>query len=228
MSIVKNFDIKTWLRLATVVVVIGLLLFLPANTVDYWQAWFYLTFVFSASILMTIYLMRKDPALLKRRSSDGPLAEKRVPQKIAMLIVSVGFIGTMIVPAVDHRFGWSHVALYATVAGDVLLALGYYVVFLVTKQNTFASAKVELAQDQRVISTGPYALVRHPMYSGLALSFFGTPLALGSYWGLLASVVMAIGLIWRLYDEEKFLVEKLQGYAEYRRQVRWRSIPGIF
>ena len=100
--------------------------------------------------------------------------------------------------------------------------------FLVTKENTFASAKVELSQDQKVISTGPYAVVRHPMYSGLALSFFGTPLALGSHWGLLASALMAIGFIWRLYDEEKFLVENLRGYAEYRRQVRWRLIPGIF
>ena len=224
----KNLDIKTWLRFATVVVVMGLLLFLPANTVDYWQAWVYLSIVVLGSTVMTVYLMRKDPALLKRRSSGGPLAEKRVAQKIAMLIVSVGFIGTLVVPALDHRFGWSNVAPYLTVAGDMLLALGYYIVFLVTKENTFASAKVELSQDQKVISTGPYALVRHPMYSGLLLTFCGTPLALGSYWGLLASALMAIGFIWRLFDEEKFLVEKLHGYAEYRRQVRWRLIPGIY
>ncbi len=224
----KSFEAKTWLRVATVVLVMGLLLFLPADTIDYWQAWVYLTIVVSASTLMTAYLMRKDPALLRRRSSGGPLSEKRVAQKIAMLIVSVGFFGTLVLPALDHRFGWSHVPLYATVAGDVLLALGYYVVFRVAKENTFASAKIELSQDQEVISTGPYALVRHPMYSGLLLTFFGTPLALGSYRGLLASALTTFAFIWRLFDEERFLAESLSGYVEYCHQVRWRLLPGVF
>ena len=224
----KNLSMTIWLRFATVAVVMGLLLFLTASTIDYWQGWVYLGIFAWASLLITVYLMRADPALLRRRSRGGPLAEKRAPQKIAMLVVSVGFIAALIVPALDHRFGWSHVPPYATAAGDVLVAIGFYAIFLVSKENTFASAKVELSQDQRVISTGPYALVRHPMYAGLLLLFFGTPLALGSYWGLLTFVLTTLGFVWRLFDEEKLLAENLPGYAEYCREVRWRLIPGIF
>ncbi len=141
----------------------ALVLFLSAWTINYWQAWVYLGIFLGSSILITLYLMKNNPALLRRRLRAGPTAEKRKPQKIAMLFASLGFIAELVVPSFDHRFGWSNVALYAIVAGDALTALCFYITFLAYKENPFTSATVEIAQDQQVISTGPYAIVRHPM-----------------------------------------------------------------
>jgi len=105
---------------------------------------------------------------------------------------------------------------------------GFYVVFIVYKENTFASATIEIAKDQKVVSTGPYAIVRHPMYAGGLSLMIGTPLALGSYWGLLAFAAMSPFLVWRIFDEERFLARNLPGYTEYREKVRWRLIPKVF
>jgi protein-S-isoprenylcysteine O-methyltransferase Ste14 len=206
----------------------ALVLFVSAGTVHYWEAWFYLAVFFGASILITCYLIENDPALLRRRLSAGPTAEKEKAQKIVMLVASAGFIALLVVPALDHRFGWSSVPLYAIVAGEILTALGFYLIFLVYKENTFTSAIVEVAPDQKVISTGPYAIVRHPMYVGGTLLFVGTALALGSCWGLLALLGMMPALIWRMLDEERLLKANLPGYIEYCRKVRWRLVPGIF
>ena len=224
----NNLNKKAWLGLIFVALAMGLLLFVPAGTVQYWQAWAYLGVFFGASLLITLYLMKRDPTLLKRRLSAGPTAEKEKTQKIIMLFASVGFITLLIVPALDHRFRWSAVPLYVVILGDILVAVGFYIIFLVYKVNPFTSATIEIADDQKVISIGPYALVRHPMYAGALLYCLGTPLALGSYWGLLAFVAMVSVLIWRLLDEERLLSKNLLGYAEYCAKVRWRLIPGIF
>lgn len=219
---------KALLGLLFLAVAMGLLLFIPAGTVRYWQAWVYLGVFFGASLLITIYLMKKDPALLKRRLRSGPMAEKEKTQKIIMLFVLIGFIASLVVPALDFRFKWSSVPLLVVLAGDVLTILGFYIVFLVYKENPFTSATIEVSEDQKVISTGPYALVRHPMYAGNLLMFIGMPLALGSYWGFLPFIAMLPALLWRLFDEEKFLAKNLPGYVEYRTKVRWRMIPGVF
>ena len=219
---------KAWLGLTLLAVVMSLLLFLPAGTAQYWQAWGYLAVFFTASLSITLYLMREDPALLKRRLKGGPIAEKAKMQKIIMLFLSIGFIALLVVPALDHRFTWSSMPLGMVVAGDVLTALGFYIVFLVYKENPFTAATIVVVEDQKVISTGPYAVVRHPMYAGSLLYLLGTPLALGSYWGLLALGAMMPFLIWRLLDEERFLTQHLPGYAEYCARVRWRLIPGVF
>jgi protein-S-isoprenylcysteine O-methyltransferase Ste14 len=219
---------KAWLGLIFLDLVMGLLLFVTAGTVYYWQAWIYIGIYFGASLLITVYLMKKNPTLLKRRLRGGPTAEKEKTQKIIMFFASTGFIATLIVPALDHRFMWSNVPPYAVIAGDILTVLWFYIMFLVFKENTFASATIEIGEDQRVISTGPYEVVRHPMYVGGLPLFIGTPLALGSYWGLLAFVVVLPALIWRLLDEEKFLAMNLPGYVEYCAKVRWRLIPEIF
>jgi protein-S-isoprenylcysteine O-methyltransferase Ste14 len=132
-------------------------------------------------------------------------------------------------PPHEERPGASQTAFErrtAIVAGDALTALCFYITFLAYKENPFTSATIELAQDQQVVSTGPYAIVRHPMYAGGSLLFIGTPLALGSYWGLVALGATLPALIWRLLDEERFLTESLPGYADYCREVRWRLIPG--
>ena len=224
----NNLNTRAWLGLVFLAIVMGLLLFLPAGTARYWQAWGYLAVFWGASLLITLYLMKNDPGLLERRLKGGPTAEKEKSQKTIMLFTTIGFVGLLVVPGLGYRFMWSSVPLYLVVAGDLLTALGFYLTFLVYKENTFTSATIEVAPDQKVISTGPYAFVRHPMYAGGLLYLLGMPLALGSYWGLLVLGAMMPFLIWRLLDEERFLSKHLPGYTEYCAKVRWRLIPGVF
>jgi protein-S-isoprenylcysteine O-methyltransferase Ste14 len=145
-----------------------------------------------------------------------------------MLFASAGFVASLIVPALDHRFNWSGVPPYLVIIGDAMTALWFYVMFLVFKVNAFSSATIEVSEDQKVVTAGPYAVVRHPMYAGGLMFFIGTPLALGSYWGLLAFAVVLPALIWRLLDEEKFLAKNLPGYVEYCAKVHYRLIPHIW
>jgi protein-S-isoprenylcysteine O-methyltransferase Ste14 len=224
----KNLNARAWLALAVLTVVVGLLLFVPAGTVRYWQAWLYLSVFTGASVLTTVYLMRRDPALLERRMRGGPTAEKQPAQKFIMLCTSIGFIALLVVPAFDHRFGWSTVALGGVVAGDALVATGFYLISMVYRENTFTSATIEVAENQKVISTGPYAIVRHPMYASASLYLLGTPLALGSYWGLVPIAAMMPFLIWRLVAEERFLARNLPGYTEYQKRVRRRLVPLVW
>ena len=224
----RNLNAQAWLSLVVLTVVMGLLLFIPAGTINYWQAWVYLLIFMGASFLTTLYLMKKDPALLNRRMGGGPTAEKRGTQKLIMLFTSICFIALLVVPALDRRFRWSTMPLSWVIVGDVLVAIGFYFIFLVYKENTFTSATIEVAADQKVISTGPYAIVRHPMYASALLYLVGTPLALGSCWGILALSAMMPFLIWRLYDEESFLSGNLPGYTEYQKMVRHRLIPFIW
>jgi protein-S-isoprenylcysteine O-methyltransferase Ste14 len=222
---VGNLAGKTLLGFTQLVAVLGVLLFAPAWTLDYWQAWVY-WFVFAASsALITTYLWKNDPKLLERRINAGPGAENEKSQKLIQLLATFIFIGAMILPSLDHRFSWSAVPLPAVVAGDVLTALGFLIVFLVFKENTFTAATIAVTVDQKVVSTGPYAIVRHPMYSGALIMLFGTPLALGSWWGLLMFIPMILTIAWRARDEERFLMKNLSGYEQYCQIVRYRLVP---
>jgi protein-S-isoprenylcysteine O-methyltransferase Ste14 len=203
-------------------------LFLPAGTLDYWQAWVFLA-VFGLSVLaITLDLLRRDPQLLERRTSAGPVAEKEPSQRLIQSLASLAFVALFVVCAVDHRLGWSAVPLAVVALGDVLVALGLLAVFLVFQENPFTSATIEVGAEQRVISTGPYGLVRHPMYAGALVMLLGVPLALGSWWGLLVVVAMATVIVWRLLDEEKYLAKNLPGYPEYQRHVRYRLLPLVW
>ena len=204
------------------------LLFVPPWTFDYWQAWIFLAVYFAASIAISLYLIKGDPQLLARRMSGGPAAEKRPAQKIIMSLTSLGFIGLLVVPALDRRFAWSHLPAGVALAGDALVVLGWVGIFFVFRENSFASATIELAPDQKVISTGPYALVRHPMYATALVMLLGIPIALGSWWGLLVLLLMLPALIWRLIDEEQFLARNLPGYVAYQHTVRARLIPLVW
>ncbi len=204
------------------------LLFIPARTLDYWQAWVFLAVFFLPALAITIYLMKQDPQLLARRVYAGPTAEKETSQKIIQCITSLGFIAMLVVPALDHRFHWSCVSFYGAVAGDVLVALGFLIIFFVYKENTFASATIEIYPGQKVISTGLYALVRHPMYMGGLFLFIGISLSLGSWWGLFGYLLVMPAVVWRIYDEEKFLTRNLPGYAEYKNNVKYRLIPFVW
>jgi protein-S-isoprenylcysteine O-methyltransferase Ste14 len=214
--------------LAALAVVMALLLFLPAATLHYWQAWVYLVIFVGASWLTTVYLERNDPALLERRMRGGPTAEKEPRQKVIMLGASLGFIALLVVPALDRRFQWSVTPVWLVVGGDILTAVGFYLIFRVYRVNTFTAATIQVTPDQHVVSTGPYAIVRHPMYASASLYVIGTPLALGSYWGLLAAVAMLPFLIWRLLDEERLLARSLSGYTEYQKKVPYRLVPRIW
>ena len=213
---------------AVVAAAMGLLLFVPAGTAHYWQAWLYLSIFTAASAFTTLYVIRYQPALLERRMRGGPMAETRPAQKLIMLFTSAGFVALLIVPALDRRFGWSRVPPAVVLAGDVLVIIGFALIVLVYRENPWTAATIELAEDQRVVSTGPYAVVRHPMYASAFLYLLGTPLALGSCWGLIPVATIVPFLLWRLFDEERFLSEKLPGYTDYRRRVRRRLVPLVW
>jgi len=219
---------KALLGLLLLIVAVMALVFIPAGTLHYWQAWTFLAFYFVPSLAITVYLMVKDPKLLARRMRGGPGAEKATAQKIIMSIASVGFIGLLVVAALDHRFAWSRISADAALAGDALMAIGWLAIFFVLRENSFSSSTIEVAEDQKVISTGPYARVRHPMYAGALVMLLGMPIALGSWWGVLVLAAILPALIWRMFDEEKFLSENLPGYIEYREKVRYRLLPGIW
>ena len=223
-----NLNAKAWFALASLAIAMGLVLFVSAGTIDYAAAWVYLLIFFGASAITTVDLMRRDPALLERRMSGGPTAERRPAQKLIQLGTSAGFIALLVVPALDRRLGWSRVPLGVVVIGDLLVAIGFAFILRVYRENTFTSATIEVAKDQTVISTGPYSVVRHPMYASALLYLVGTPLALGSYWGLVPFAAIVPFLIWRLFDEERFLAENLPGYSEYQRTVRHRLIPFVW
>jgi protein-S-isoprenylcysteine O-methyltransferase Ste14 len=208
--------------------VMAALLFLPAGTLDYWQAWAFLAVFGVSALLITIYLMKNDPKLLERRMQGGPTAEKETSQKIIQTLTAVMFVAMLVVPGLDYRFGWSEVPSYAEIAGDALVALGFLIIFLVFKENSFASTTIELAAEQKVVSTGLYALVRHPMYLGALVLFVGMSLSLGSWWGLLVFVIFLPALIWRLFDEENFLAKHLSGYVEYQHKVKYRLVPFLW
>lgn len=214
--------------LAILFLVMAALLFVSAGTLRYWQAWTYLAAYFGASIAISLYLIRKDPALLARRMSGGPFAEKEPAQRIIMSITSLGFIALIIVPALDRRFGWSDVPAYAVLLGDLVMLLGWLGIYFVFRENSFASATIQSSADQRVISTGPYAWVRHPMYAAALIMLLGISPALGSWWGVPIVIAILPALIWRLEDEERFLVQNLPGYREYQGRVRYRLLPFVW
>jgi protein-S-isoprenylcysteine O-methyltransferase Ste14 len=214
--------------LLVLLVAMGAVLFAPAWTFNYWQAWVFLSVFGLSSLAVTVYLMKNDPKLLERRMHGGPTAEKELSQKIIMSAASMGFAAILIVPALDHRWHWSAVPPYAVIAGNILIVLGWTIILFVFRENTFTSATIEVAADQRVVSTGPYAVVRHPMYSGSLLYFLGIPIALGSWWGLLVGILMMPVFVLRLFDEEKLLARNLPGYSEYMDRVKYRLVPFVW
>jgi len=199
-----------------------------AGGVGFWQGWLLIGVFAGCSGLITVWLWGHDKALLERRVKAGPGSEPDPMQNVVQGFASVVFLGTLVVPGLDHRFGWSHVPTLVVVAGDGLVALGFLVVFLVFRANTFTAGTIEVAADQRVIDTGPYALVRHPMYAGALVLFVGMPLALASWWGLVIAAGIVPVLGWRLTREEAFLCNHLPGYADYRRRVRFRLAPMVW
>jgi len=210
---------------AAAFIMLGLMFFVPAGTIYYWQAWIYLILMFFVAGAISIYLFRHDKAVIERRMR---LKEKEEPQKKIIKIGSVFYLILFIVPGLDFRYGWSQVPFEVIVLADAIFLFGYYLFFLTLKENPYAARTIEVEKDQRVVTTGPYAIVRHPMYSAVLLIMFITPLCLGSYWGMLATIPMFPLIVFRILNEEKVLAENLPGYREYLKKTGYRLIPGIW
>jgi protein-S-isoprenylcysteine O-methyltransferase Ste14 len=203
-------------------------LFWPAGTFDYWQAWVFLAVFIATTILPSIYLAVRRPDALARRMRAGPTAETRPAQRIIMSLTLTLVVATFVLSALDHRFGWSQVPIWLVIAGNVLVGAGLSVAQLVVVQNNYAAATVRVEADQPLVSTGLYGVVRHPMYTGAAVMMIGTPLALDSLWGLLGVAASAPVIVARIRDEEQMLTEELAGYPQYRTRVRYRLVPYLW
>ncbi len=213
------------LRLVIGMPVIGLLFFWPAGTFNYWQAWLWLAILFLPLMGMFLYLIKRDPALLERRVRTG---ETRPEQRRIIALSSLYLIFIFLVPGFDKRFGWSSVPVWLILLADVFVLVAFLLNFLVIRVNSYASRVVEIQEGQKVITTGPYALVRHPMYTSIILIMLATPIALGSTWGVLPNIPFIFLLAARAKNEEELLVDELTGYREYMQQTRYRLFPGIW
>ncbi len=215
----------TLLSLLTGIVMLALFVFIPAGTLKYWQAWVYFGVLFLPLTINGFILFKRDPEVLEKRLR---MRESRGAQKSAIAALTVLIALIYILSALDWRFAWSVVPLAAVFLGDLIIVAGYVLYVLTVRENRYASRSVELQQGQSVISSGPYALVRHPMYLAMTLIFVGTPLALGSLWGLAASIFFPVLLSTRISNEEKLLRESLGGYVEYTHKVKYRLIPFLW
>ncbi len=202
--------------------VVGAMLFLPAGTFDYWQAWLYLAILFIPVAFVGLYFLKSDPAFLERRFKTK---EKEAKQKAIVKITALLFLIGFLIPGLDRRFGWSSVPFEVAVGANLLVFIGYIIVFLAFKENSYAARTVEVEKGQKVISTGPYSVVRHPMYVGFLLLYTATPIALGSYWALPLFLLTIPAIIFRILNEEELLRRKLPGYGAYCRKTRYRLLP---
>ena len=221
----SNLIVKTIAGFAFLMLVLALALFIPAGSLSFWQAWVYLAVWAVCVILITGYLIKNDQALLAGRVQAGPVAETQKSQKIIQSLASVCFIGLFIVPGLDFRFGWSNVSPLVSLIADGFVALGFFIVFLTFRENSYTRATIEVSSEQKVVTTGPYRMVRHPMYAGALLLLIVTPLALGSWVAVPFSLPLILVIVVRLLDEEKFLAKNLTGYPEYCQKVRYHLVP---
>ena len=219
---------RVWRRQILFLPVFFALLFAPAWSLDYWQAWLYGFLFMATTIAIGVYFLKHDPKAVARRMDVGPAAEREPAQKIIMTLILVGFVLLIGVPGFDHHWHWSSVPPWLVLVSDGLVVLGLLGTAVVFRHNSYAAATIRVEAEQPVVSTGAYAIVRHPMYAAALLMVVSTPLALGSYWSLLIVLALIPALAWRLLDEERFLKQNLPGYADYCRKVRWRLIPGLW
>ncbi len=224
----NNLILKSILGLVFLIVVLALALILSAGSLGFWQAWVYLAVWAVCVILITAYLAKYDQRLLASRVQAGPTAETQKSQQIIQTLASLFFIGLFIVPGLDFRNHWSHVPPVVSLISDGIVALGFTIVFLVFRENSYSSAVIEVANEQTVVTSGPYGVVRHPMYAGAILLLLFSPLALGSWVAIPFPLPLILVVAVRALEEEKFLINNLGGYAEYRQKVRYRLIPYIW
>jgi protein-S-isoprenylcysteine O-methyltransferase Ste14 len=214
-----------FLRVGLAIPIFALVILLPAWKWDYWQAWLYLLILYIPMFFVLYYLLKNDPALLQRRMR---MREKESVQRRIIVLSLVYFLVAFTLPGLDVRFGWSNVPAWVSLVADVLVFIGYMTFVWVLTINSYLSRVVEVEAGQKVVSSGPYAIVRHPMYAGISLMYIATPVALGSFWALIPAVFIVPILVVRLRNEEQVLLRDLPGYAEYTRKVKYRLVPGIW
>jgi len=221
----KSLIRKIIVRFSFFPIILGLLILLPAGTCNYWQVYLYITVLVIPMIFVLLYFLKNDPRFLERRTRTK---EKEKQQKIIQFVFTFFFLLCFIVCGFDKRFGWSDIPISIVILADIFVLLGYILVFFVFKQNSYASRVVEVEQSQKVVSTGLYGYIRHPMYFGILVMYIPTPIALGSYWGLIPVVTIPLALVLRILNEEKVLSGELPGYREYCQRTRYRLIPFIW
>jgi len=221
-----NLIFKTTLQVVVFFIVFAAFIFLPAGTLNFWQGWAFFSVFCIATLFITVYFLVKDPALIGRRIKSG---ETRKEQKIFQTISgTVFFVGLLVIPGLDYRFSWSSVPAAVVILSDVIVLLGFAIVFIVFKTNSYTSAAIGVSEGQKVITTGVYAVVRHPMYFGAVLILVFMPLALDSLWALIPALFICVFVVLRLLDEEKLLLKELDGYKEYCEKTRRHLIPYIW
>jgi len=205
--------------------VLSIVFFGSAGTPRDGRAWVMFAVFFGCAGFISVWLWFRDKALLERRVKAGPGSEPDPMQNVVQALAGIVFLATFAVPGLDRRYGWSHVPLAVSLAGDGMIAIGFLIVLLTFRENTFTAGTIEIAEGQHLIDTGPYAAVRHPMYAGALILVAATPPALGSWWGLIPAALLLPVIVWRLLREEAFLAANLAGYGDYRGRVRYRLAP---
>ena len=216
---------KLAIRVSLALAVFGALLFIPAGSLRFWQGWIFLMIWFVPGLAVMAYFYKHDRQFVERRSE---LKETVREQKLIMRFLYVIYLIAFLLPGLDHRFGWSHPALWLTVLSQVVVFGSYMLVILVMKANRFASRTIQVEPGQTVISTGPYRILRHPMYLGISVMVVFTPFALGSYFALPAFILVIPFIVLRLLNEEKVLRQELPGYGEYCLRTRFRLVPFVW
>jgi protein-S-isoprenylcysteine O-methyltransferase Ste14 len=212
-------------RLIAGVIMFALLFFLPAGTWRYWQAWMYIGVLIIPMFFVLAYFMKNDPALLERRMK---MREERKEQRKIIQASGIVFVLIYILPGFDIRYGWSNMPAWVSITAGVVMFLSYMLVFRTMQVNSFLSRVIEVAEDQRVIDTDVYGIVRHPMYVGMIVLYAISPIVLGSWWAVIPALVIIPVIVARILDEEKALEQDLPGYVEYKQKVKYRLIPFVW
>lgn len=217
-------------ELALMAAVMGAVLFAAAGTLDWAGGWAFLGLFTGLSLVVSLWLLKADPALLEERMKPVVRAQQKPWDRVFMAFVGLAFLGWLAFMGIDERLSWSHAPPPARLAGAALLIASFGGTSWVYRENSFASPVVRIQQErgQNVVSTGPYALVRHPMYAFALLIFVGAPLLAGSWWAIAFAPVAALAFALRALGEERMLKTELPGYEAYARRVRWRFAPGLW
>ena len=206
-------------------ILMGLVLFLPAGTWNYLNAWLFLGLLFIPMLILGVVLFMKAPELLEKRLQSK---EKESTQKGVVAVSGLMFIGSFVLAGLDFRFGWTNVPVWVVATAAIVLLASYGMYGEVMRENAYLSRTVEVQENQKVIDTGLYGVIRHPMYTATIFLFLAIPLFLGSWIAFAVMLLYPAAIIARIGNEEKVLEEGLQGYTEYKKKVKYRLVPFVW